>query len=48
MYFLRRQDSFEECFVGNSRMGAGRIGFSVVATDVGGGTNSWDARVAIS
>jgi len=37
VYFLRRQDSSDEYFVGNRRMGAGHIGFSVVATDVGGG-----------
>jgi SSS family solute:Na+ symporter len=37
IYFLRRQTSAEEYFVGDRRMGAGHIGLSVVATDVGGG-----------
>lgn len=36
-YFLRRQNCLDEYFVGNRKMGAGHIGFSVVATDVGGG-----------
>lgn len=31
------QDSVETYYVGDRRMGAGHIGFSVVATDVGGG-----------
>jgi len=37
VYFLRRQKSADEYFVGDRKMGAGHIGFSVVATDVGGG-----------
>ena len=37
VYYLRRQTSAEEYFVGDRRMGAGHIGLSVVATDVGGG-----------
>jgi SSS family solute:Na+ symporter len=37
LYFLRRQESPEEYFVGDRKMGAGHIAFSVVATDVGGG-----------
>lgn len=37
VYFLRRQSSVDEYFVGDRKMGAGHIGFSVVATDVGGG-----------
>ncbi|MEJ2368693.1 MAG: sodium:solute symporter family protein [Acidobacteriota bacterium] len=37
VYFLRRQTSVDEYFVGDRKMGAGHIGFSVVATDVGGG-----------
>ena len=36
-YFLRRQGSTDEYFVGDRAMGAGHIGLSVVATDVGGG-----------
>ena len=36
-YFQRRQTSLEEYFVGGRSMGAGHIGLSVVATDVGGG-----------
>ncbi len=36
-FFLRRQQSVDEYFVGDRNMGAGHIGFSVVATDVGGG-----------
>ena len=36
-FFLRRQRSVDEYFVGDRKMGAGHIGFSVVATDVGGG-----------
>jgi len=35
--FLRRQGSTDEYFVGDRAMGAGHIGLSVVATDVGGG-----------
>ncbi|MEX1310591.1 MAG: sodium:solute symporter family protein [Candidatus Sulfomarinibacteraceae bacterium] len=37
VYFQRRQRSLDEYFVGGRDMGAGHIGFSVVATDVGGG-----------
>ena len=37
LYFLRRQGSTDEYFVGDRSMGAGHIGLSVVATDVGGG-----------
>ena len=36
-YFLRRQGSTEEYFVGDRAMSAKHIGLSVVATDVGGG-----------
>jgi len=36
-YFLNRQKTVDEYFVGDRNMGAGHIGFSVVATDVGGG-----------
>lgn len=36
-FFLKRQTSVDEYFVGDRKMGAGHIGFSVVATDVGGG-----------
>ncbi len=37
VHFLRRQERVEEYFVGDRKMGWGHIGFSVVATDVGGG-----------
>ncbi len=37
VYYLKRQSGVEAYFVGNRDMGAGHIGFSVVATDVGGG-----------
>jgi SSS family solute:Na+ symporter len=37
LYFQRRQSGLDEYFVGGRRMGAGHIGLSVVATDVGGG-----------
>lgn len=37
LYFGRRQVSPDEFFVGNRKMGAGHVGFSIVATDVGGG-----------
>jgi SSS family solute:Na+ symporter len=37
VYFNRRQTGLEEYFVGGRDMGAGHIGLSVVATDVGGG-----------
>jgi len=37
LYFHRRQVGLEEFFVGGRSMGAGHIGMSVVATDVGGG-----------
>lgn len=36
-WFFKRQSSVDEYFVGNRKMGAAHIGFSVVATDVGGG-----------
>jgi solute:Na+ symporter, SSS family len=36
-YFLRQNQSEEEYYVGGRNMGAWHIGFSVVATDVGGG-----------
>ncbi len=36
-YFLRQNQSEEEYYVGGRSMGAWHIGFSVVATDVGGG-----------
>ncbi len=37
-YWLKdRQESVETYFVGDRAMGAGHVGFSVVATDVGGG-----------
>jgi SSS family solute:Na+ symporter len=36
-YFYRRQSRTDEYFVGDRKMGAGHIGLSVVATDVGGG-----------
>ncbi|MBL6976386.1 MAG: sodium:solute symporter family protein [Deltaproteobacteria bacterium] len=37
VYFGRRQTRTDEYFVGDRRMGAGHLGLSVVATDVGGG-----------
>jgi SSS family solute:Na+ symporter len=37
LYFQRRQSGLDEYFVGGRQMGAGHIGLSVVATDVGGG-----------
>ena len=37
LYFNRRQTGLDEYFVGGRDMGAGHIGLSVVATDVGGG-----------
>ncbi len=37
LYFQRRQSGLDEYFVGGRNMGAGHIGLSVVATDVGGG-----------
>ncbi len=37
VYFFRRQSRPGEYFVGDRKMGAGHIGLSVVATDVGGG-----------
>ena len=37
VYFLMRQQRVDEYFVGDRQMGAAHIGFSVVATDVGGG-----------
>lgn len=36
-YFLKKNDSKEDYYVGGRKMGAGHIGLSVVATDVGGG-----------
>ncbi len=36
-YYLRRQERAEQYFVGDRNFGAFHIGFSVVATDVGGG-----------
>ena len=36
-FFLKRQTTVDEYFVGDRNMSAGHIGFSVVATDVGGG-----------
>lgn len=36
-YFRARQDTLDEYFVGGRKMSARHIGFSVVATDVGGG-----------
>ncbi len=36
-YYLRKNKSKEDYFVGGRTMGAGHIGLSVVATDVGGG-----------
>jgi len=37
VYFFRRQSRVDEYFVGDRKMSAGHLGFSVVATDVGGG-----------
>jgi len=37
LHFHRRQTDLEEYLVGGRSMGAGHIGFSIVATDVGGG-----------
>ena len=37
VYFLRRNVDSEDYFVGGRGMGAGHVGLSVVATDVGGG-----------
>jgi SSS family solute:Na+ symporter len=37
VYFQRRQTGLDEFFVGGRNMGAGHVGLSVVATDVGGG-----------
>lgn len=37
IYFLRKNKSKEDYFVGGRNMSAGHIGLSVVATDVGGG-----------
>ena len=36
-YFLRKNNSKEDYYVGGRKMSAGHIGLSVVATDVGGG-----------
>ncbi len=37
VYFLKRNKSTDDYYVGGRKMGAGHIGLSVVATDVGGG-----------
>lgn len=37
VYFMRKNRSDEDYYVGGRNMGAGHIGLSVVATDVGGG-----------
>lgn len=37
IYFMRKNESEEDYFVGGRNMSAGHIGLSVVATDVGGG-----------
>lgn len=37
IYFMRKNKSNEDYFVGGRNMSAGHIGLSVVATDVGGG-----------
>lgn len=37
LYYARKQVSTDEYFVGDRRMGAGHVGLSIVATDVGGG-----------
>jgi solute:Na+ symporter, SSS family len=37
VYFLLKQTRPDEYFVGDRKMGAGHVGLSVVATDVGGG-----------
>lgn len=37
LYFHRKNRELEDYYVGGRRMGAGHIGLSVVATDVGGG-----------
>jgi solute:Na+ symporter, SSS family len=36
-YFMKRNKSTDDYYVGGRKMGAGHIGLSVVATDVGGG-----------
>ena len=36
-YFLRRNESRDDYYVGGRKMTAGHIGFSIAATDVGGG-----------
>ncbi|MFZ1331499.1 MAG: sodium:solute symporter family protein, partial [Flavobacteriales bacterium] len=36
-WFMRKNESAEDFFVGGRSMGPGHIGLSVVATDVGGG-----------
>lgn len=36
-YFMRRNKGIEDYYVGGRNMGAGHVGLSVVATDVGGG-----------
>jgi len=36
-YFFRKNKNIDDYFVGGRKMGAGHIGLSVVATDVGGG-----------
>lgn len=37
IFFLKKQSTVDEYFVGDRKMGSGHISFSVVATDVGGG-----------
>lgn len=37
VYFTKRNASASDFFVGGRSMGAGHVGLSVVATDVGGG-----------
>lgn len=37
IYFMRKNTSQDDYYVGGRKMGAGHIGLSVVATDVGGG-----------
>ena len=37
LYFLRKNSSAEDYYVGGRQMGSGHVGLSIVATDVGGG-----------
>lgn len=37
LYFLRKNNSAEDYYVGGRKMGSGHVGLSIVATDVGGG-----------